>query len=317
MTNLPQSLDAALGGHRSTTSALVQGIRQARNAVAQPGMPGEHSRTAGAVIYLRLDDAMGAHTPSEQRSYGLKVTSRPAGEVMTLSSEIMCASRVIQAGARLIPIANAPAPVSNNVGVIGWYAREAKFIVVKPAAFATVAAGANVAASALPIVSADINMAEAAAQAVTFKISRDTQKSISDEVLQFELERAIVLGLAQLADKVLLDAVAATNPANWSLALAAASGARFAELRAIVGRSGVGGTVNATGDLVAGGLPSELTDQAELTFAGVFSRSAVACEREIRILLKRTDLQGSLDVTIFVNLQAVLPSPATFWKVAA
>lgn len=317
MTNLLQSLDAALGGLRSTTSALAQGIRQARSAIANPGMIGVGSRTAGAVIHLNLDDAMGAHTPSERRSYGINVTSRPAGEVMSFSSEIMHASRVIQAGARLIPINDAPAPVQNNAGVIAFYARESKLIVVKPATFSTVAAGANVAASNLPIVSADINLAEAAAQAATFRISREMQKSISDEVLQFELERAIVLGLAQLADKVLLDAIAATNPVNWSLALGAASGARFTELRAIIGRSGIGGTVNAAGDLVAGGLPSELTDQAALTFAGVFSRSAVACEREIRVLLKRTDLQGSLELTCYANVQAVLPSPSTFWKVAA
>lgn len=314
-SELLQNLDRTLGGN-FTSNALGYGIRQARSSVANPGMIGSGSRTAGAVTHINLNDVMSAHTPSEQRSYGLGVVSRPAGEAMTFSSEVLRASRVLQAGARLIPINDAPAPVQNNSGIVAWYAQDARFIVVAPAKFATVAAGANVAVSALPILSADIDLGESAAQAVTFKVSRDDQKKVTDEVLQFEIEKSIVLGLAQLADKVLLDAIAATNPVNYSLALAAASGARFGELRAIIGRLGTGGTVNATGNLVAGGLPAELSDQAASTFAGIFSRAAIACENSIRVLLKRTDLQGSLEITCYANMAPVLPSPATFWKVA-
>lgn len=310
-------LDRQMGGQPLARNALLNGMRQARTAVANQSMIGSGSRTAGALIQINLDDVMSAHTPSEQRSYGLNVTARPAGETMTFSSAILSASRVIQAGARLLPIDDAPTAVGDLQGMIGWYKRDSAFVVVKPAAFGVIADGANVTPSALPIVTAPIDLGESAAQAVHFKLSRDVQKSIDEDMLQWEIEKSIVLGLAQLADKVLLDAIVATNPANYSLANAAASGVRFGELRAIVGSSATGASVNAAGDLVAAGIRAELTDQSATTVAGVFGRSAVACEREIRVLLKRTDVQGSLEVTVFVNMQAVVPSPSTFFKVAA
>lgn len=316
--NLIDRLDRQLSGNNLARNALLHGMRQARAAMADSNTFGVvGARTAGAMVHINLDDAMGAAAPSAHRSYGLTVTARPAGETQTFSSEILQSSRVLQAGARLLPIDDAPMAVGDLQGVIAWYKRESAFVVVKPAAFGVVADGANVTPSALPIVTAPINLGESAAQAVHFKLSRDVQKSVDDETLQFELERAIVLGLAQLADRVLLEAVAATSPANFSLAAAAASGARFGELRAIVGSNATGATVNAAGDLVAAGIRAELTDQSASTVAGVFSRSAIACEREIRVLLRRTDLQGNLEVTVFANMQAVLPSLATFWKVAA
>jgi HK97 family phage prohead protease len=312
---LIQSLHRSMGGDAHLArNAIANGLRQARNAVATPGVS---NPTAGAMAYINLGDVMSAHAPSEKRSYGLSVTARPAGETMTFGAEILRASRVIQAGALLIPIADAPATVENTQGVVAWYKRESSFVVIKPATFSTVPDNANVAESELPLVAADINLGESAAQAVHFKISRADQKAIPDEVLQFEIERALVLGLAQLADKTLLDAVVASNPAAYSLAAAAASGARFAELRALVGTSGNGGVVNAAGNLVAAGVPAELTSQTALTYAGLFHRSAIACEREVRVLLKRMDLMGNLEVSVFANMTAVLPSPATFWKVPA
>lgn len=319
-TTLITQLERTLNGLKAspapvypTRNAIAEGLREARGAVAQAGQA-----TAGAMVYLNLSDAMAASpAPRESRSYGTAVTARPAGEIMTFASEMFRASRVIQAGANLIQIAEAPAPVENDIGLAAWYKKETKFIVVKPASFGNVADGANVAASPLPIVSADFDLGESAAQAIHFKVSRDTQKAVTDDTLSFEIGRSLILGLAQLADKVLLDAIAATNPASYSLAAAAASGAHFHELRAIIGRSATGGVVNAAGDLTAAGLPAELTDQTAFTFAGIFNRSAIAVEREVRMVLKRTDLMGNLDVTCFVNLQAVLPSPSTFWKVAA
>lgn len=85
----------------------------------------------------------------------------------------------------------------------------------------------------------------------------------------------------------------------------------------MVGRNGAGAAINAAGDLTAAGVKAEMTDQTALTLVGVMNRTAIACSPEVRMLMQRTDLQGSLRVTAFVSLQALTPSANTFWKVAA
>jgi len=294
-------------------NALASGLRQARSAVVQPG---SHSRVAGAMIHLAMGDTMSAHAPNPNRVYPMATVARSAGSTYTIHSAVLESSRVCQAGVTLIPIDDAPDPVEDVPGIVAWYKREARFANVKPAGFAAVAAGANVNTIARPVLSADIDLGEASSHAVRFSISRDDQKAMSDDAMQFEIERSIAAGLGQLADAVMLQALAAKNPAVFTIAAAAASGVRFPELSALVGTAGTGATVNAAGDLVAAGVRADLTDRTALTLVGAFSRAALACENEIRVLMERRSLQGALDVTVFTTMQALIPDASVFWKLA-
>lgn len=264
---------------------------------------------------LRLSDMLQhrAATPSERHSPAIQ-TQQP-GEHVTLSTTLLKASRVAQAGAHIIPISAAPAPVDAGTGV-AWYDQPASLSVITHAPFATLADGATLTPATFPALRASVTVGDAPTAAVRFKIERANLKAEKEDVTAWEVMTALMLGIAREADRVLLAAIAAVPPTPFALAAAAAKGLMFGDLRALAGTAAAGAAVGTDGVLRVVGIAAELTDVTAGTYVGAFTRSAVAVHDDIRLLIERRDVTGKLAITAFVNMEAVLPDPAAFWNVA-
>lgn len=311
------------GQSRSSTLGLSALFASARQAVgfAQHFAPGIeepthiHRKAAAVAGSIRVYDAVAAPSSAQLRRLDAQSSGQPsAGMVQTMHHAIMAASRVVQAGARLIPIDASATPVNTQVAV-AWTTRPTRFEVVTAAPFAVVADDAEVVTTGLPIMGAQIDLGEAASHAISFNLSRADQKDRSDSDLEFIVARAIALGVASLCDGVLLKAIVDASPASFSLANAAARGLRFDELRAVCGTSAQGATIGDDGTLRVAGVGAEMTDAVALSVIGAFGRSAVAVEEEIRVTIKRTSLRGDMEITAFVTAEALLPTP-DFWVAA-
>ena len=273
------------------------------------------AKPAAVAGSFRLADAYPAPSGNQLRSLDSRSLQREtAGETHTIRHAVMNASRVIHAGARLIPINAAPDAVQNT-SEVAWYKRAARFEVVTAAPFAVVADGADATTSPLPLAAAGIDLGEAASHAVSFTLTRREQKDRSDADMEFIVARALALGLAQVCDRVLLTAIAATTPSPFTLAKAAASGLRFAELKAFCGTAGQGAAIAGDGVLRVAGVAAELSDAVAPSIVGAFGRTAVAIDDEIRIIIKRTSVRGDMEITVFVTIEALLPT-SDFWVAA-
>ncbi|MGJ7514432.1 hypothetical protein ACSFE6_08850 [Pseudomonas baetica] len=240
-----------------------------------------------------------------------------AGKQTTFSSVLLQASRVSQAGARIILVEDADEARAIPSGGIAWQKRNAGYTLVEAADFALVADGTDVADGSLPIYRDLIDLDTMPSHGFRVALSRADQKAYEDGELADNALVSIALGIARTADAVLLSAIAASTPANFSLGAAAALGVEFAELRALVGTAGNGAAVGQDGTLRAAGVLAELTPATAETIVGSFSRAAVAVHEDIRLVAERTNKQGELILTCFLNAQALLPLPGAFWKVAA
>lgn len=263
---------------------------------------------------FRLADVFPAPSGNQLRDLDARSTQRSAGNTQTIGHALMNASRVIQAGARLVPIEDAIAAAQDH-DVIAWQKRPARFEVVTAAAFDVVADGADAATSPLPLSAAEIDLGEAASHAVSFTLTRREQKHRSDADMEFIVARALALGLAQVCDRVLLSAIAASAPNAFSLAKAAARGLHFAELKAVCGTTGQGAAIGADGALRVAGIDADLTDVIQPSIIGAFGRAAVAMNDEIRIVIKRTSIRGDMEITVFVTIEPLIPTP-DFWVAA-
>jgi hypothetical protein len=244
-----------------------------------------------------------------------RLDALPAGLTIDLSAAIINRSRVARAGARLIiakdiPEANMPAtsPFYEDVGLCRT---------IDAAPFGLVADGANATISPLPFKDALLVWQNAPSIAVSFNVPRRTQKQIGGGAqLEDHLLSSIIEGLALAADKSLLGALVAANPAAFTFGAAAARNLAFSDLRGLVGTLGAGATTAADGTLRAAGVSAELTAGMAKTIVGAFGRAAVAIQPNIQIHVKRMDRDGNLQLTVFASIVPLLPDTAAFWTVA-
>ncbi|HCH0454861.1 hypothetical protein QK363_17180 [Pseudomonas aeruginosa] len=240
-----------------------------------------------------------------------------AGKKTTFSSVLLQASRVSQAGARIILVNEADDAQQIPGGGIALVKRNAGLTLVEAANFAVVADGADVADSALPVYRDMIDLDTMPAYGFRVALSRAEQKAYEEGQLSDHALVSIALGIARVADQALVAAISASAPTTFSLGAAAALGIEFAELRALVGTTAFGASVGQDGTLRAAGVLAELTPVTAETIVGSFSRAAVAVHEDIRLVAERTNKQGELILTCWMNAQALLPLPGAFWKVGA
>ncbi|MBH3348699.1 hypothetical protein [Pseudomonas putida] len=240
-----------------------------------------------------------------------------AGKQTTFSSVLLEASRVSQAGARVILVSEAGDPVQVTGGGIALQKRNAGYTLVEAANFAEVTDEAEVTESTLPIYRDMIDLDTMPSYGFRVALSRSEQKAFEDGELEDSALVSIALGIARAADKVLLSAIAGNTPTAFTLGAAAALGVEFAELHALIGTAGTGAAVGQDGTLRAAGVLAELTPTIADTIVGSFSRAAVAVHEDIRLIAERTNKQGELILTCWLNAQALLPLPGAFWKVGA
>lgn len=236
----------------------------------------------------------------------------PAGERSSLSTALLSAARTLQAGAQLIVLPEPQvidtgfAPMTQNL--------PSGLIAIDAAEFAATDPDEEISETALPIAEAMIDRDAGGTQyGLRVKISRRQVKSKGWDTVANELMTSIVAGLARAVDRELLKAIAATTPPAFSLPAAAAAGCRFSELRALVGTDGTAATVNATGDLNAAGVPAELAPVTADTYVADWSRTGVAVNDEISLILHRLDVTGTLEITAYIDLHALLPDAGKVW----
>jgi hypothetical protein len=298
---------------------LAQLIAAARSAqdhhiIGAPGadMPVRlYPKPAAVTGSFRLSAALPA-LPAGDHARSIDLQSmRNAQVVMSLA--VTEASRVMQAGAKLIPINAAPQPVQSDAGFPAWYTRPARFEVVTAPAFAVVADGDDVTTSVLPLATAEVgNWGDAASHAISFTLSRADQRNRTEAESEFIVARSLALGLAKVCDSVLLSAILAGTPTAFTLAKTASRGLRFEELRAICGTGAQGAAVGADGVLRVSGISAELTDASATSIIGAFGRAAIAIDDEVRVTIKRVSKLTDLEITAFVSIKPLIPTP-DFW----
>ncbi len=313
-------------------SKLAKLIADASRAVGYmhhiaPGADVAHAvsrQFAGSIVQLSLADPLpivssgagGAHHGA---------TNIPAGQTFTLNTAIAAASRVAQAGAVILPYQPAPVAIQTDTGLPASYLRPSSFRCVSAASFSLVAKEdpedpdepeAEPDVSALPVLTAPIDMSDSASHAVHFVLTRKDRRDVPPELLDHEISVALALGIADLADRVLLEAIQATTPTAFTLAKAAAKGLKFAELRALAGTVGTGAGVDAMGALRVSGVPAELTDQAAASYVGAFTRAGIAIHDDVRVISKRLNANSDQEITVYLNLLPLLPDPSMFWAAA-
>ncbi|MGK8941588.1 hypothetical protein ACRS81_12520 [Stutzerimonas stutzeri] len=268
--------------------------------------------------------------PFMAASQGLHQVQTPfgteAGKKTTFSEALLKASRVAQAGAKIIMVQQAAEAVGDLEGELAFKRRAARFDVIEAAKFALVPDAdplavppltGEVSTSALPIYSAAIDVDTMPSYGFRVSLSRAEQRQYEDGQLADAALVAIAMGVARVADAALLSAVAASTSAAFSLGAAAALGLEFSELRALVGTAGTGAAVSQDGNLRAAGITAELTDQTAATIVGAFNRSAVAVFDDVTLVAERIGMNGDLALTCWVNMQPLLPLPGAFWTVGA
>lgn len=280
-------------------------------------------QAAAAAGEISLMDLIADGNPVGNGIHSL--TQRPAGETVHLDPRavIEANSRCAAAGARILiaaPRDKALVVKSGDKldGLIGFYEDSAAVTVTDPAPFALVADGAASASVALPMHVANLSWPTAPSYAFTATISRAANRAVTGgEFLRRQLTESVLRGLGQLADSILLNAIDAATPAPFSLGAAAARNLEFGNLRALVGTAGAGATVRQDGTLAVQGIDAELTSSHAKTFVGAFGRSAIVIWSDLRIVAKRTNLVGDIEITCFASMIPAVPDAAAYWEVAA
>lgn len=289
------------------------GMYEPTHRISQPAATAMSALLASSFLPGMLDkDGRITRTP----------TGVSAGQSTRLDSAILANSRVAQAGTQLIvmPESTEALPTGKD-GEVVLLRKPGSFRTVEAAVFGTVAepdaADGDAPDIALPILSAPINFSKAITKGVYITVKRSLWKETPTDVLASELALSLALGLARAADEILLSALAAANPAGFSLAAAASQGLEFGELRALVGTAGTGAIVDQSGVLRVAGVPAELTADNHGTFVGSFNRAALVVHERIDLTAHRLDAAGSVQVACWASFVPCVPDTAKFWVAKA
>ncbi|MHC6051939.1 hypothetical protein ACYT84_09250 [Ralstonia solanacearum] len=253
------------------------------------------------------------------------VQERPAGETLPLDPRAVIEqhSRCAQAGARIVVATPRDKAIAikdeKTDGLLGFYEDPQLLRVIDPATFQTLADGADATASAMPTHDAVFTWPSVPTAAFRTTITRAQNRQVGGgEDLRSALLDAILRGLGEYCDGLLLAAIAATTPAAFSFGAAAARHLKLEDLRGLVGTNGVGAAFRGDGAFVVNpGIPAELTASHAASFVGAFGTAAIALWPALDVHVRRMNADGDLDVICLANAQAVVADPSKFWTVAA
>jgi len=173
----------------------------------------------------------------------------------------------------------------------------------------------------LPYTSENIIMDDLEHYGLRLELSRKELNHDFPGEINARIVNAIARGLPELVDRIVLEKLEAemlaanggTSLPAFSLAAAASKKLRFGELGAIVGTDATGAQYE-DGRLRVSGVPAELTGENANTFIGAFDRCAVAIYDDIRVLVERLNVDGSIAITCWVDAIALAPDAGYFWS---
>lgn len=238
-----------------------------------------------------------------------------AGLQVKLSHMVGKHSRFVQAGGNLVLANTAPNGLASG-DEDNFYTRPERLRLNKPAAFTLLGDGLEVAESAYPVDELEVKVGDAANYSTFFKLPRKKRKALPAELVAYEIGLAISRGVANLVDKVILDAIVAAAPGAFSLGTLASKDVKIEELRAIVGTNAAGVAWRGDGTFTAANIPAELSPAIAETVAGAWNKAFAIISDETRIVLRRLDIEGGLDVMCHVNVKPGLVDADFFGLVA-
>lgn len=294
---------AAHHAHYDATGAV-------RSVTAKPAASAQHHSLS----------AIELNAPSETLGHQfadvLPREGSAAGTSIKLPTYLAAASRVVSHGATLIVQPEASDAVVGSNGALAFQRRDVRFGVIAPAPFSEVPDGDELTPSVLPLLTDALDLETMPSFGFQTTVTRADARHFTDGLLSSAAMLSIAMGLGKIADAVLLDAVMASTPGTFSLGAAAAAGFNFSELRALIGTSGTGASVDASGVLRAAGIEADLTSASAATVIGTFSRAAVVFSDRISFTAERINTNGDCTLTCWCNAQALMPQLGAFWKAA-
>ncbi len=299
-----------------------------RAKVAQPYAPfgqdgygqprGMRRQPAAAMTTINLREAQLSSLFDKDGKLRRVPNATLAANSVTLDTAIIANSRIAEAGASVIVYREMDkAHPTGPAGALAIERRPGSLRSVEAGKFAVVADDGDALTSAFPIKAADIEITDSPSRALRFEFTRREQKSVTPDIFGAEIAAAVTLGVARAADEILLTALAAAGLADFSLASVAAKGLGFSDLRALIGTAANGAAIGADGVLRAGGIAGTLTSEMAGTIVGAWDRTAVAIHEDLPVMFERTNLNGKLVVTAWLNAVAVIPDKTFLFNVPA
>lgn len=244
-------------------------------------------------------------------------------------------SRVAQAGATIMLVSQDAKPINGDAREGYFYESETVFLQSEPAKFETVTEGTPITESDSPVFREILNRLSVKQYMFATKIERRRAERFFAGELEEALLRSIALGIADAVDRALLSRILISGYSDpfvansglpietFSLAKASARGLRFNDLKAIIGTSATGATINQNGQLTASGIQAEFCNAIPETIIGDFKRTAVAIGQEIQLIANRSGanaLDGSMSVSCVCEIGTLIPVgklALPFWKLEA
>lgn len=248
-----------------------------------------------------------------------------AGETISIDRAIFKQSRAAQAGMGLEFWPHLAPKFAGKEGLMYTEEQPKAFAVVNPSDLALIPDDADIQESQIPIFLADIDRHNQKSYGVRYKLNRRKMLMRGERQTAAELMTAIVTGLSRVVDKIAVEAILANNPTTFSLAKAAESGARYKDLRGLVGTNGDGAFCGSDNELKvlpfnvngwqAGGIPAELTPVTSKTIVGQFDRALAVLGTDMSILVSRLNKNGDVNVEAWLGVDVAAPNAGRFWLV--
>lgn len=301
---------------RAGKNAMPSNLRYNEKNDSATKIPGMNPKAQVNDSISLSRDLLPALISSENQVYRPSTIQQEAGQLQYLKSSLASNSRVLQAGANLILLQRSSEVAFSDKDIVAFEQHASEYITVEPANITAGTVDSNgemtVNATELPVKSAVVDRENLTQRAVRFNIPRSTLKQKGEDQVSAEMMTSIALGIGRAIDNELLSTVESTTPNQFSIANAAAAGLRFPELKAVVGTSAAA-TTTENGQLYAGGVPAELSADSSQTIIGAFDRAAIALADEIQVIVERRNANGSLTVTCWLDIQALVANPSAFW----
>lgn len=246
-----------------------------------------------------------------------------AGDSIMLDGAVIANSRVARAGANIIIRTDSSNAfkTGDTPATVALEQKPVRLVNVQPAPFGTVAEDADAPTSTLAGLVHAVHLVkkwgDSQTKAFSVELKRSDFQMVDSDETMAEIVQSATLGLSRAADACLLSAIAATNPASFTLAALASRGLRFDEVRALAGTNADGAAIGADGVLRIAGIAGELTPDMSGSVIGALDRVGVAINGDVTVLAERIGQNGAMRLSVWANMLPAIPDSSVVWKAAA
>lgn len=220
------------------------------------------------------------------------------------------ASAYLRAG---VGLAVTPDPYENNTsGQPGVNFGQNQFLTVTPVVLQNIAEGQELVSTASPVKFSPYKFAETGSLGVSFTVSRRQMKDTPFLALHGMIYQSLLSGIGSAIDKTISAKIAASTPAAFTLAAAAAANVKASEIIGVTDGSSAKASM-VEGKLYLDGFQAELS-AAEGSYLVVPKTFAVAIPEKLTVIVKRL-MNGAFEFTLWVDLTALSTDDSLAWSV--